>query len=102
MAKARTKRERDQWDDLPDKINFKRLTQDEVLGHGWPLEQPTGRASRKALEAEPTEHLGYEKNDNAGGHGGTAGITVKRRHSPKIRKRLSLFPDTGTGRSIRE
>jgi hypothetical protein len=32
MAKARKKHERDQWDELPDKIDFKGLTQDEAPG----------------------------------------------------------------------
>jgi hypothetical protein len=32
MAKARKKRERDQRDELLDKIDFKGLTQEEVLG----------------------------------------------------------------------
>jgi hypothetical protein len=34
MAKARKKRERDQWDDLLDTIDFKGLAQEAVLGQG--------------------------------------------------------------------
>jgi transposase-like protein len=74
-AKARKKHERDQWDELLDKIDFKGLTQDEVLGQGRLLKQLTGRALQKALEASNlwfalTEHLGYEKDDNAGDNSG--------------------------------
>jgi hypothetical protein len=47
-AKARKKHERDQWDELLDKIDFKGLTQDEVLGQGGLLKQLTGRALQKA------------------------------------------------------
>jgi hypothetical protein len=46
MAKARKKRERDQWDDLLDAIDFKGLTQEEVLGQGWLIKQLTGRLRR--------------------------------------------------------
>jgi transposase-like protein len=79
MAKARKKQERDQWDDLPDKTDFKGLTQDEVPGQGGPLKQLTGRVLQKALEAELTEHLGYEKDDNAGDNSGDSrnGHTTK-------------------------
>jgi transposase-like protein len=71
MAKARKKREREQWDDLPDKIDFKGLTRDEVPGQGGLLKQLTGRILQKALEASNlrfalTEHPGYEKHDNSG------------------------------------
>jgi hypothetical protein len=47
-AKARKKHERDQWDELLDKIDFKGLTRDEVLGQGGLLKQLTGRALQKA------------------------------------------------------
>jgi transposase-like protein len=70
MAKARKKQERDPWDDLPDKINFKGLTQEEVLGQGGLVKHLTGRLLQKVLEAELTEHLGYEKHDRAGDHSG--------------------------------
>jgi transposase-like protein len=70
MAKARKKRERDQWDDLLDSIDFKGLTQEEVLGQEGLIKQLTGRVLQKALEAELTEHLGYEKNDSAGDNSG--------------------------------
>ena len=65
MAKTMEKRERDQWDELLDQIDFKGLTQDEVPGRGGLLKQLAGRVLSKALEAEPTSHLGYEKHDQA-------------------------------------
>jgi transposase-like protein len=70
MAKARKKYERDQWDDLLDAIDFKGLTQEEILGQGGLLKQLTGRVLQKALEAEMTEHLGYKRNDHAGDNSG--------------------------------
>ncbi|GMO55613.1 MAG: IS256-like element ISSod18 family transposase [Termitinemataceae bacterium] len=79
MTKTRKKKERDQWDDLLDQVNFKGLTQDEVLGQGGLLKQLTGRILQRALEAEMTEHLGYEKNSNAGDNSGDSrnGYTEK-------------------------
>jgi transposase-like protein len=73
MTKTRKKHERDQWDDLPDKIDFKGLTQDEVLGQGGFLKQLTGRVLQKTPEASNlwfalTEHPVYERHDNAGDH----------------------------------
>jgi transposase-like protein len=65
MAKARKKRERDQWDDLLDTIDFKGLTQEEVFGQEGLIKQLTRRLLQKVQEAELTEHLGYEKHDNA-------------------------------------
>jgi hypothetical protein len=63
MTKVRKKRGRDRWDDLLDKIDFKGLTQEEVVGQGGFIKQLTGRLLQKALEAEMTGHLGYEKDD---------------------------------------
>jgi hypothetical protein len=70
IAKTRKKHERDQRDGLLDKIDFKELTQDEVLGQSRLLKQRTRRILQKALEASNlwfalTEHPGYEKHDNA-------------------------------------
>jgi hypothetical protein len=48
MTKTRKKQEWDQWGDLPDKIDFKGLTQDEVLGRGGLLKQLAGRVLQKA------------------------------------------------------
>jgi transposase-like protein len=79
MTKTRKKPERDQWEDLLDQVNFKGLTQDEVLGPGGLVKQLTGRILQKALEAEMTEHLGYEKNSNEGDRSGDSrnGYTEK-------------------------
>jgi transposase-like protein len=70
MTKTRKKGERDQRDDLLDTIDFKWLTQEEALGQGGFIKQLTGRLLQKALEAELTEHVGYEKHDNAGDNSG--------------------------------
>ena len=64
--RKRKRRERDFIDDMLDNINFKGLTQDEVVGQNGLIKQLTGRILQRALEAEMTEHLGYEKNSNAG------------------------------------
>jgi transposase-like protein len=66
MAKTRRKKhERDQRDGLLDQIDFKGLTQKEILGQEGLLKRLTGRVHQKALEAEMTEHLGYRRNDPA-------------------------------------
>jgi transposase-like protein len=122
MTKTRKEQERDQWDDLLDKIDFKGLTQDAELGQGGLLKQLTGRVLQKAWEASNlwfalTEHLGYEKHDNAGDHSGDSRnghgektvftenqetvIQVPRDRNgafepqivPKGRKRVPLFKD---------
>jgi transposase-like protein len=71
MTKTRARRkEKDRWDTLLDQIDFKGLTQEEVLGQNGLVKQLTGRLLQKALEAEMTVHLGYEKNSDAGDHSG--------------------------------
>ena len=65
MARKKVKKEKDIIDQLLDNINFKGLTQDEVVGQDGLIKQLTGRILQRALEAEMTEHLGYEKNSNA-------------------------------------
>jgi transposase-like protein len=72
MAKARKKRERDQRDGLPDTIDFKGLTQEEVLGQGGLLKQLTGRLLQKSPEAEMAGYPGYEKHGNAGNNSGNS------------------------------
>jgi hypothetical protein len=69
-VKTRKKRERDQRDELLDRIDFKGLAQEEVLGQGGILKQLTGRLLQKVLEAEMAEHLGYGKHDSAGDNSG--------------------------------
>jgi len=72
MVMARKKKEKDIIDELLDNINFKGLTQDEVVGKDGLIKQLTGRILQRALEAEMTVHLGYEKNSNAGDNNGNS------------------------------
>jgi transposase-like protein len=119
MAMARKKRsqEKDIIDQMLDNIDFRGLTQDEVVGRDGLIKQLTGRILQRALEAEMTEHLGYEKNSNAGDNSGnsrngytektvllenqSAAISVPRDRNgsfepviaPKHEKRAPLFND---------
>ena len=117
MARKKEKKEKDIIDQLLDNIDFRGLTQDEVVGQGGLIKQLTGRILQRALEAEMTEHLGYEKNSNDGDNNGNSrnGHTEKRvllenqsatieiprdRNGtfdpiivPKHQKRVSLFND---------
>jgi transposase-like protein len=70
--KKKEKKEKDIIDQMLDNINFKGLTQDEVVGKDGLIKQLTGRILQRALEAEMTEHLGYEKNSNAGDNSGNS------------------------------
>jgi transposase-like protein len=70
MARKKEKKEKDIIDQLLDNIDFRGLTQDEVVGQDGLIKQLTGRILRKALEAEMTEHLGYEKHSNSGDNSG--------------------------------
>ena len=72
MARKKKEKEKDIIDQLLDNINFKGLTQDEVVGQNGIIKQLTGRILQRALEAEMTEHLGYEKNSNAGDNSGNS------------------------------
>jgi transposase-like protein len=79
MARKKKEKEKDIIDQLLDNIDFKGLTQDEVVGQDGLIKQLTGRILQRALEAEMTEHLGYEKNSNAGDNSGNSrnGYTEK-------------------------
>jgi putative transposase len=72
MARKREKKEKDIIDQLLDNIDFRGLTQDEVVGQDGLIKQLTGRILQRALEAEMTEHLGYEKNSNVGDNSGNS------------------------------
>jgi len=72
MARKKKEKEKDVIDQLLDNIDFRGLTQDEVVGQDGLIKQLTGRILRRALEAEMTEHLGYEKNSNAGDNSGNS------------------------------
>jgi len=117
MVMARKKKEKDILDQILDTIDFKGLTQDEIAGQDGLIKQLTGKILQRALEAEMTEHLGYEKNSSEGDNSGNSrnGHTEKTvlmenqettievprdRNStfepiiiPKHQKRLALFND---------
>jgi len=117
MARKKEKKEKDIIDQLLDNIDFRGLTQDEVVGQDGIIKQLTGRILQRALEAEMTEHLGYEKNSNAGDNNGNSRnghtektvllenqsttIEIPRDRNgtfepiiiPKHQKRVSLFND---------
>ena len=117
MARRKREKEKDILDQILDTIDFKGLTQAEVVGQDGLIKQLTGKILQRALEVEMTEHLGYEKNSNAGDNSGNSrnGYTEKTvllenqettievprdRNStfepiiiPKHEKRTSLFND---------
>jgi transposase-like protein len=112
MAK-REKKEKDQWDLVLDQIDFKGLTQEEVLGQDGLVKQLTGRLLQRVLEAEMDGHLGYQKHDNSGdsrnGYSEKTVLTENQEMTvpiprdrngtfepailPKYRKRVPLFND---------
>jgi transposase-like protein len=72
MARKKRTKEKDIIDQLLDNIDFRGLTQDEVVGQDGLIKQLTGRILQRALEAEMTDHLGYEKNSNEGDNSGNS------------------------------
>jgi len=72
MARKKKEKEKDILDQLLDNIDFRGLTQDEVVGQDGLIKQLTGRILQRALEAEMTAHLGYEKNSNTGDNSGNS------------------------------
>jgi transposase-like protein len=72
MARKREKKEKDILDQILDTIDFRGLTQDAVVGQDGLIKQLTGKILQRALEAEMTEHLGYEKNSNSGDNSGNS------------------------------
>ena len=124
MARKKTAKEKDALDQLLDNIDFRGLTQDEVVGRDGLIKQLTGRMLQRALEAEMAEHLGYEKNSNSGDNTGNsrnghtektvllenqgATISVPRDRArtfepmivPKHEKRVPLFNDPMYGRGM--
>jgi transposase-like protein len=117
MARKKKEKEKDILDQILDTIDFRGLTQDQVAGKDGLIKQLTGKILQRALDAEMTEHLGYEKNSSDGDNSGNsrnghtektvllenqeATIEVPRdRNStfepvivPKHQKRLPLFND---------
>jgi hypothetical protein len=57
MARRKEKKEKDIIDQLLDNIDFRWLTQDEVVGQDGLIKQLTGRILQRALEAEMTRTL---------------------------------------------
>jgi transposase-like protein len=72
MARKKEKKEKDILDQILDTIDFRGLTQDEVAGKDGLIKQLTGKILQRALDAEMTEHLGYEKNSNDGDNSGNS------------------------------
>jgi len=72
MARKKPEKEKDIIDQMLDNIDFKGLTQQEVVGPDGLIKQLTGRILQRALESEMIEHLGYEKNSNAGDNSGNS------------------------------
>lgn len=56
-------KEKDQIEKLLDQIDFKNLKTEEITGQNGLLKQLTKRLIEKAMNAEMTEYLGYEKYD---------------------------------------
>jgi transposase-like protein len=72
MARKKEKKEKDILDQILDTIDFRGLTQDEVVGQDGLIKLLTGKILQRALNAEMTEHLGYEKNSNEGDNSGNS------------------------------
>jgi transposase-like protein len=72
MARKKPAKEKDIIDQMLDTIDFRGLTQDEIVGQSGIIKQLTGMILQRALEAEMTEHLGYEKNSNTGDNNGNS------------------------------
>jgi putative transposase len=117
MANRKPK-EKDDIDRMLECIDFHGMTADEVTGQDGLLKQLSSRILEKMLQAEMDEHLGYEKNSNAGDNSGDSrngysektvitgddrklDIQVPRDRNgtyepiavPKYEKRLPLFND---------
>jgi len=71
-TRKKEKKEKDIIDQMLDNIDFRGLTQDEVVGQNGLIKQLTGKILQRALEAEMTEHLGYVKNSNTGDNSGNS------------------------------
>ena len=59
-------------DQLIDSVDLKGLSREEVLGRDGLIKHLTGRVLQRILDAEMTEHLGYEKHSNAGDNSGNS------------------------------
>nr|AGS52881.1 mobile element protein [uncultured bacterium contig00016] len=70
--RKREQKEPDIIDQLLSTVDFRGLTQEQVLGQGGILKQLTGRLLQAALNAEMSHHLGYSKHDSAGDNTGNS------------------------------
>ncbi|AEF80082.1 IS256 family transposase [Leadbettera azotonutricia] len=70
MASTRKLKEKDLIDQILDQIDLKGMTQEEILGQEGLLKHLTGKLLSRVMNAEMDEHLGYEKNSNAGDNSG--------------------------------
>ena len=68
----RKRRETDETDELIDKLLKEYRTPEEVIGEGGLLAQLTKRLLERAMSAELTEHLGYERGDPEGRNSGNS------------------------------
>ena len=91
MARKKKEKEKDIIDQLLDNIDFRGLTQDEVVGQDGLIKQLTGRILQRALEAEMTRTkvrsiLATKRIPIPGTTAGTAATgTRKRRFCLKIK-----------------
>lgn len=58
-------KQNEQLEEILGEIDFKNLTPEQITGENGLLKQLTKRVIEKAMEAEMTDHLGYEKHDTA-------------------------------------
>ena len=72
MARKRKEKEKDILDQILDTIDFRGLTQEEIAGKDGLIKQLTGKILQRALDAEMTEHLGYEKHSPSGDNSGNS------------------------------
>jgi len=71
MAKKKAQHE-DLLDEIVDKVIDGTQTAEDLLGEGGVVKQLTARLLERVLEAEMTDHLGYEKHDRAGQNTGNS------------------------------
>jgi transposase-like protein len=72
MARKREKKEKGVLDHILDTVDFRGLAQGEAAGKDGLIKRLTGRIPQRALDAEMTGRLGYEKNSNNGGSSGNS------------------------------
>ena len=68
----RKRRETDETDEMIDKLLKEYRTPEEVVGEGGLLAQLTKRLLERAMSAELTEHVGYERGDPEGRNSGNS------------------------------